>query len=542
MEQNKQKKAILWVRVSTKDQRTKEQKKETLNLMLKDGYTDDRIIPIEGVGASAIKVDKLYKENMNKLFDLIDSGNIEIVYAWALDRVGRDERELTFFRWKLEEKKVRFKTVTEGEILSEESDSMQKLFATFQSFFAADEMRKKKIAMRRGMKESKEAGNLVQNPPFGYEKVRNGKRYKAVINDAEAKVIRDIFDMYVNKGMTGNAINKKFEGDGYYTRNTKSARIHFVWEILHQKKYVGDKVFPAIISKEIYKAAQERLKNSHKEPRFIYDGDLLWFGNGLLYNERGEKFGKVRRDGSYKTRWGYEAINANAIESLLLYVANINQKTFQLDSVKVRKTLEEKIAEREKGVKNIGSMLEEVEKKKKRLKTLYLKGIVSDKELSEQAAEIQATEKELNNRRVCLLTTIDDLKNEIENLRKPSKYVEIYDLSQEKQNEIVRQIIKRVDATKVGNSIYDLKFTLFHGYPLTVRVEVRKRRYTIVDGGFSPYTKGMEEITKGIMKQVREGKREDISPVLQVPFIRRIPTVQDHRKEQLEKYKNKEKK
>lgn len=56
-----------------------------------DGYADSDIEIIGKCGASAIKLDDAYMENLNELYGRIESGDVAVVYAWAIDRIGRDE-------------------------------------------------------------------------------------------------------------------------------------------------------------------------------------------------------------------------------------------------------------------------------------------------------------------------------------------------------------------------------------------------------------------------------------------------------------------
>ena len=556
MKETNEKKVILWVRVSTKEQRTGEQKEETLKLIHEDGFTDEQIEVIEGVGASAIKIDALYKKNMEKLFSLVETGEYFRVYAWSLDRIGRNEKELMFFRWKLEECGVELKTASDGVTLSHyESDEklmFEKLMVDFRSYIAADEMRQKKKKMQRGVEESKKAGNITTHPPFGYGKIKVGRHFKAVVDEKEAEIVKRAFNLYVNENMTACAIAKKFDAEGLTTRRSKDGKIRFVWEILHREKYVGDNVFPPIIPRELFDAAQERLKESHRQPNFQYDGDLLWFGIGLLYDENGYKFGKVRRDGAYKNHSGKFHINGNIVDSLLLYVADVNQQEFQLDKVNVKETLEKRIVEKENELKGLSVEFADVVKRKSRLKSLYLRGVIDEKEMEDEASDIKATEKELKNRETFLRTTIEDLRKEIEGLRDKKKYIDIYSLSQERQHEIIKQIIKRVDVSKAKRGVFNFKFTLFlspvYDYKdfddktiLTIQVNPRKQEYTIISGRFPQYSKMVENIKDFYTKQDAEGKDESFSPVLDVPFIRRIPTLAENRLKQLEKYKkNKE--
>ena len=57
------KKIICFVRVSTDTQSYDAQLKELVNYAKSSGYKDEEIMIIEGAGASAIKINDLYKDN-----------------------------------------------------------------------------------------------------------------------------------------------------------------------------------------------------------------------------------------------------------------------------------------------------------------------------------------------------------------------------------------------------------------------------------------------------------------------------------------------
>ena len=86
------------VRISTVKQELEAQRAELVEFIKSDGYTDDDIKLIEGEGASAIKLDDYYLANMEKVKEYIEMGGIECVYAWAIDRIGRDEEFLMGFK------------------------------------------------------------------------------------------------------------------------------------------------------------------------------------------------------------------------------------------------------------------------------------------------------------------------------------------------------------------------------------------------------------------------------------------------------------
>ena len=100
---NTTKGAIAWVRCSTdKQHTTNEQYKAIVDMATADGYTDIKKIGREG--ASAIRHNGLmsdeYIADRNELYNCIESGKYAVLYAWAFDRLSRDEKESMWLKWK----------------------------------------------------------------------------------------------------------------------------------------------------------------------------------------------------------------------------------------------------------------------------------------------------------------------------------------------------------------------------------------------------------------------------------------------------------
>ena len=85
------KKAIIWLRVSTNKQELDSQKHDLVELAKLEGYSESQLIYIEGLGASAIKQDDLYKEIVDQLYSKLDSEPIADVYIWEISRLARVE-------------------------------------------------------------------------------------------------------------------------------------------------------------------------------------------------------------------------------------------------------------------------------------------------------------------------------------------------------------------------------------------------------------------------------------------------------------------
>lgn len=159
----------------------------------------------------------------------------------------------------------------------------------------------KKI-LARGRLLSVAQGNYIGNcPPYGYDKdiVMDGKRKCPTlkINPEQANVMQMIFDMYVNQDMGRNNICKKLDSLGIKPPKGKHWSPESLWDMLDNVHYIGkvrwnwrktvtivedseiiqtrpkakigeyliyDGKHPAIISEELFNAAQEKKGRNHR--------------------------------------------------------------------------------------------------------------------------------------------------------------------------------------------------------------------------------------------------------------------------------------
>lgn len=101
------------------------------------------------------------------------------------------------------------------------------------------------------------AGEIMSHIPFGYT-IQNGR---AVINEEEAVKIKKLFEVY----LSGLSLSEAAQKVGIKRYHTSVARM------LADKRYVGDKFYPPIISRDIFEKAQlERRKRAEAFGR-IYE-------------------------------------------------------------------------------------------------------------------------------------------------------------------------------------------------------------------------------------------------------------------------------
>lgn len=100
------------------------------------------------------------------------------------------------------------------------------------------------IASRRGIRQSALKGNFIGSlPPYGYRKVNINGRKTLEIDPEKAKIVRLIFDMYVNQKMGEKEIVKYLNERGVPAPKGGTWGITSVQYILQNEAYTGANVF-----------------------------------------------------------------------------------------------------------------------------------------------------------------------------------------------------------------------------------------------------------------------------------------------------------
>lgn len=194
---------------------------------------DTRIILVE-------KVDRLYR-------NLLDYGTIDSI------------------------KNLEIHFVKENEIVSEKSRSSIKFFTGMKVLMAKQYIDNLAEESKKGINERVEQGYALY-PPIGYKYGKDGNRKNAIVVDEErAAYAQKAFDLFVNHNLSADAINDILYKDGLRNRNGKKYARSTIHRIFHNVMYVGDFKYEgvyrtdckhtALISREMFQKAQEKLGN-----------------------------------------------------------------------------------------------------------------------------------------------------------------------------------------------------------------------------------------------------------------------------------------
>lgn len=276
--------AILLIRVSTEQQDLVQQREKVIDAAKRDGFDEKDLILIEDK-ESAVKLSEEERNGLNRLKEhILNDSSITTVYAYEISRISRQAKIVFSIRDFLIEHRIQlvilnpyFKMLKDDGTLSETSNIFFGIFASM----AENEGYIRKARMKRGKEKSKAIGrHYTGQVPIGYS-VDKDKRY--IINKETAPIVKKIFEMYVERGMSLRTIVTEMRERGYFNDITFHGCVRNIHEILHRDYYCGmNEHMPAIISRELYDKAQETKKRKKIELIKKYNKSLC---KGVLFNK-----------------------------------------------------------------------------------------------------------------------------------------------------------------------------------------------------------------------------------------------------------------
>lgn len=479
--------AICIIRTSTDRQQIAEQTAEVVQMAKNDGFTDDNIVVIGKCGASAIKLDDAYLENMNRVYQEIENGDIDCVYAWAIDRIGRDEVVLMQFKNELIKHKVQLKiknpALTLFNIDKTVNTGVELAFSLFATM-SKQEMIQKKERFARGKRqygrEERYTGGTIA---FGYSVNENGKY---VINDDEAAVVKKIFIMYASGKYSLKTLSDELQKRNILWRSGKKFTLSRVRTLLYATCYTGisggKKIqrFPRIISDDLYNAVREILTDN--KTAVTQQTLHNYFANKLIhcpecgyhYSANGRLYRCVKHSNNKAWSIGKKnyvpcrcdiSISIPALDGLLYMLSKTAHERFLRDELEQRndflKNENEEIREKISGLE---AMLSKYTEKKKRITNAYVDEIYDEKEYRERLKRLDIEYKSIRNE----LTALNEkLTSNLSMISGKRSYGKIFDDSKkltrgflndaEEKNlaELVRQYIREVKLMKFEPGMRD---------------------------------------------------------------------------------------
>ncbi len=409
--------------------------KENKNWEYVNGYIDE--------GLSGISTTK--RDNFHNMINDAKSGKFDLVITKEISRFARNTLDSIMYTRDLLKYGVGVFFQNDNiNTLDEDSE----LRLTIMSGIAQDELRKLSSRIKFGHQQAIKNHVVLGNSRiFGYDK----KNKKLVINEEEAKMVRELYELYATDEYSMKQIEDIFWQKGYRNRNgnkiAHSTMSNTISNPKYKGYYVGNKVkvvdmftkkqhflppeewvmfkdetgeiVPAIVSEELWEQANKVLAKRSKDVKGrqnlcnhgnLLTGKLYCTHCGAAYYRRESQ----DRQGNKNSKWVCSAKiknGADSCPSFPIYEEEIKPILFDVfkETSKVAEDLVETYIEMYKSLSRDGSdekRIDELKKKieletKKKAKLLEynVTGDITDKEYIEMnnacKASIEKAEKEL---------------------------------------------------------------------------------------------------------------------------------------------------
>lgn len=313
----------IYVRVSTEEQvqegysiRAQEQKLKDF-ARIKDWSIYDIYID-EGISGKNITE----RPAVNRMIEDIENGNVKNVLVFKIDRLTRSTSDLIYLVDLFNEHDCSFNSLMESIDTQTASGRMfLKIIGIFAEFERENIIERVKLGRERKVKEGYTL--CSSHASYGYDRV-NGQKIQS-INEDEAQIVKEIYDMFVNQNMPLNSIAKALnmrkvptkKGAVWQRKNIKNIlrNANYVGKVRH---FIGDDVkysendglHEPIISEELFEEAQQLIIRAPKVASTKKPKDCNYFLGVIMCGKCGKKLTThsryiTQKDGTKKYHGSY---------------------------------------------------------------------------------------------------------------------------------------------------------------------------------------------------------------------------------------------
>lgn len=225
-----------------------------------------------------------------QMIDDITSGRLKVDYVLVqeLNRFSRDRYDFAVYKHKLKQHGVRLISVTQPIPEGPEGIILESVIEAMSEHYSAN---LSKVVIDRMAVHAEKAIHLGGIPPLGYNVDPQTRKY--VVNEAEAEIVRSIFEMAaVNESYI--RIIDRLNSLGHKTKKGNPFGINSISEILRNEKYSGVYVFNRAVGKNYSKKRNNHASKDQSDvlripgavPEII--DPILWRKVHDMMNERKE--------------------------------------------------------------------------------------------------------------------------------------------------------------------------------------------------------------------------------------------------------------
>lgn len=343
------------------------------------------------------------RPEFQKLIEIIESGGVDGVLCWKIDRLSRNPMDSGKIQWLLQEEKLKSIQTYDREYLSDDNA----VIMSVESSVANQYIRDLSKNVKRGLRAKLEKGEWPNLAPIGYA---NDRLNKTILIDKEKSIyIAKAFELYSTGAYSYSQVSDNLYEQGFRYDSGKKVYKSAIQRIINNtfyygvmerdgKYYIGN--HKPIITKDLFDKTQEAIKiklhPKKKTQFFTYRGFLKCEKCGcMLTATRKKKIhtyyyctnGKGQCDECKKYLKGKDVDELmSEVLSQLSYNDEIFDIAFKAYKVKYEKNIQDNGTIKQ----NLQNQLKMLVKKEARLLDIYLSEKVPDEVYEAKSKQIKA--------------------------------------------------------------------------------------------------------------------------------------------------------
>ena len=336
MEIKKSKKAIIYCRVSSKEQEDRGYSLEAQEKLLLD-YSLSRDISIDKTfkiseSASGKQIRKVFTE----MLGYIKKNKVNIILCEKIDRLTRNLKDGAIISdWVIADPNREVHFVKENFIVSQNTRAHENLVWDMKVAIARFYTNNLSEEVKKGQKAKIEAGYIPCGLKFAYKTIGE-KGHKIQVPDKKiAPYIKQAFNLYNSSNYTISRLSEVLHSEGFRTRDNKKVARSTLHRLLGDPFYCGiiiwkDKEYEgkheAIISKELFYQVQEKLSRKYKAGQIkkhfhLFKGLITCAQCGSLISwetQKGHHYGRCKGfKGCSKTRYLKQEVVEDKLKEMM---------------------------------------------------------------------------------------------------------------------------------------------------------------------------------------------------------------------------------
>ena len=449
------------------------------------------------------------RPDFKKMIKAIENSNINCIVVKDLSRFGRDYINVGNYLEKyFPLHDVRFIAINDNydSLTSSSNDEfIMPIKNIFNAQYSKDISKKVKSSFRVLQKEGKFVGAFTS---YGYKKDENDK-YKLIIDEPAAIIVRKIFNMYIagqGKNTIAKILNKQnipcpskykeLNGLSYTNSHRLDKTDYWTYstinKVLNNRMYIGDMVqnksvrkfvrgkatknnkenwiivegtHDAIIDKHTWELTQNLLTKNTRQ--LNYESTVGLFAGYITCGDCGRAMSKILQKSKTKTvhyicgtykRYGKETCYRNAISEKELEKIILDKLNEQIAKIESFKEITENNKNNfETEIKKFNILLDKIQNKKKRIYNDYQEDILTKE-------EYLSYKKNYIEEEIQIKQQIDELKKETSNIDSSNEWLENinkYKHLDKLNREIVAELLDKIIITHInGDSGKDIEVSV----------------------------------------------------------------------------------